>query len=268
MSAVTGRRVVLEYDPTTGAVRRLSGTFQTSGEIERARAQWMEIQKRMYGNESQNGSSRQTFFQLLAASAAGPTSVNEHLEHAQGEAIHADVKEYGWAGGYMHIPILGSGVGTLEVLHGSTATGKPLGFWGYTSRIFNSVGSAFVVRGAFAVESSYVIDGEVIRFDASKARLATAPSRSSGYGASPETLATVGEDGQVMVFEGKHRVNLTLEGMTFPESVPGQPGWLEYQFEAGLKTPPGVPAGTWAPPLNKTPPIVNPSNPFDGLEGY
>ncbi|MFA6175236.1 MAG: RHS repeat-associated core domain-containing protein [Phycisphaerae bacterium] len=119
-----------------------------------------------------------------------------------------------------------------------------------------------------AENPAFVIDGDVIKFDASRARLGSAPSRGSGYGTSPETLATVDSSGQVVVFEGKHRVNLTLEGETFAESVPGQPGWLEYQFEPGLPTPPGVPAGTWVPPLNKTPPLLNPSNPWEGLDGY
>ena len=135
-----------------------------------------------------------------------------------------------------------------------------------------NVSDGIRVWGSQAAESvpekSFIIDGDVIRFDASKARLASAPSKSSGLGSSPDTLATLNKSGEVVVIEGKHRVNLVLEGKTFAESVPGNPGWLEYNYDPDHPAPTGVPAGTWTQPLNKTAPLLNPKNPFEGMDGY
>ncbi len=62
-------------------------------------------------------------------------------------------------------------------------------------------------------------------------RQSFAVDRGSGFGPSPETLAKLTPEGRVLVLEGKHRLNaVVIDNALVPESIPGKPYWLEFQY--------------------------------------
>ncbi len=101
---------------------------------------------------------------------------------------------------------------------------------------------------------------QTIRFDAKMATQPVGmPATKGGVSGTFETGASVSPSGRVYVSEGLHRLNaVAIDGASVAESVPGAPGWLEYDFMGYTETE-GGPLG-WGKPLNKTPQV--------NLEGY
>jgi hypothetical protein len=104
---------------------------------------------------------------------------------------------------------------------------------------------------------------KTIRFKACEAKQVRQPVKGEPSG-TPETLASLNSEGDVVVQEGLHRLNaVAVDGASVADSVQGATGWLEYNY-GGKVDLIGEGIG-WGPPLNKPNPV--PNLPWHG-EGY